>query len=110
MDVRFSITVRQRQSLRHVIEAIPEDDWTPIPYWMDGTADVAETTYTPFQSEPDATPVRLIVRRVKPTPGSQLALFATYSYHGFITGREGRPSNWRPAIAATPRSRMRYAT
>ena len=33
--------------------------------------------------------MRLIVRRVKPTPGSQLALFATYSYHGFITGRDG---------------------
>ena len=56
---------------------------------MDGAADVAETTCTPFQSEPDAAPVRLIVRRVKPTPGSQLALFATYSYHGFITGRDG---------------------
>ena len=56
---------------------------------MDGAADVAETTYTPFQSEPDAVPVRLIVRRVKPTPGSQLALFATYSYHGFITDRDG---------------------
>ena len=56
---------------------------------MDGAADVAETTYTPFQSEPGAAPVRLIVRRVKPTPGSQLALFATYSYHGFITDRDG---------------------
>ena len=56
---------------------------------MDGAADVAETTYTPFQSGPDAAPVRLIVRRVKPTPGSQLALFASYSYHGFITDREG---------------------
>ena len=56
---------------------------------MDGTADVAETTYTPFHSEPDAAPVRLIVRRVKPTPGSQLALFASYSYHGCITDREG---------------------
>ena len=33
--------------------------------------------------------MRLIVRRVKPTPGSQLALFATYSYHGFITDRYG---------------------
>ena len=60
-----------------------------FPYWMDGAADVAETTYIPFQSEPDAAPVRLIVRRVKPTPGSQLALFATYSYHGFITDRDG---------------------
>ena len=76
MDVRFSITIRQHKSLRNLIEAIPEDAWTPIPYWMDGAADVAETTCTPFQSEPDAAPVRLIVRRVKPTPGSQLALFA----------------------------------
>ena len=89
MDVRFSITIRQHKSLRNLIEAIPEDAWTPIPYWMDGAADVAETTCTPFQSEPDAAPVRLIVRRVKPTPGSQLALFATYSYHGFITDRDG---------------------
>ena len=45
MDVRFSITIRQRASLRDLIEVIPEDDWTPIPYWMDGAADVAETTY-----------------------------------------------------------------
>ena len=89
MGVRFSITIRQHKGLRELIEAIPEQDWTPIPYWMDGAADVAETTYTPFQSEPDAAPVRLIVRRVKPTPGSQLALFATYSYHGFITDRDG---------------------
>ena len=72
LDVRFSITIRQHNSLRNLIEAIPEDAWTPIPYWMDGAA-----------------PVRLIVRRVKPAPGSQLALFATYSYHGFITDREG---------------------
>ena len=43
----------------------------------------------PFQAEADAAPVRLIVRRVKPAPGSQLALFATYSYHGFITDRDG---------------------
>ena len=52
MDVRYSITVRQHQSLRNLIEAIPETDWTPILYWMDGAADVAETSYTPFQSEP----------------------------------------------------------
>ena len=87
--VRFSITIRQRASLRNLIEAIPEADWTPIPYWMDGAADVAETAYTPFRSKPDAAPVRLIVRRVKPTPGSQLALFASYSYHAFITDRDG---------------------
>ena len=58
-------------------------------YWMDGAADVAETTYTPFQSEPDAAPVRPIVRRVKPAPDSQLALLVDYSYHGCITDRDG---------------------
>ena len=89
LKVRFSITVRLRQSLRDLIDAIPEEDWRPIPYWMDGAADVAQTTYVPFRTEPGAAPVRLIVRRVKPTPGSQLALFASYSYHGFITGRDG---------------------
>ena len=87
--VRFSITVRQHQGVRNIIEAIPEANWTPIPYWMEGAADVAETIYTPFANEPDAVPVRLIVRRVKPTPGSQLALFTAYSYHAFITDRDG---------------------
>ncbi len=89
MDVRYSITIRQHRSVRRLIEAIPEEAWTPIPYWLDGGADVAETTYTPFASEKDARPVRLIVRRVRPTPGSQLALFALYDYHAFITDREG---------------------
>ena len=69
--------------------AISQEDRIAVFQWMDGAADVAETSYTPFQSGPDAAPVRLIVRRVKPTPGSQLALFATYSYHGCITDREG---------------------
>ncbi|MGO9179845.1 MAG: IS1380 family transposase [Candidatus Limnocylindrales bacterium] len=89
MDVRFSITVRQHRSLHRLIEAIPEAAWTPIPYWLDGAADVAETSYTPFASEKDARPVRLIVRRVKPTPGSQLAFFALYDFHPCITDREG---------------------
>ena len=89
MDVRCSSAIRQRQSLHNLIEAILETDWTPIPYWMDGAAAVAETTYTPFRTEPGAAPARLIVQRVKPTPGSQLALFATYSYHGFSTDQDG---------------------
>ena len=63
MDVRFSITIRQHKSLHNLIEAIPEDAWRPIPYWMDGAADVAETTCTPFQAEADAAPVRLRKRR-----------------------------------------------
>ena len=87
--VRFSTTVRLRKSLRNLVEAIPEDAWQPITYCMEGAADVAEINYTPFQSKPGAAPVRLIVRRVRPTPGSQLALFAGYSYHAFITDRDG---------------------
>jgi hypothetical protein len=31
----------------------------------------------------------LIVRRVRPTPGSQLALVCEYDYHPFITDRAG---------------------
>jgi hypothetical protein len=89
LDVRFSITVRQHASLRRLIEVIPEEAWTPIPYWIGGGADVAETSYIPFAAERGALPVRLIVRRVKPTPGSQLALFTLYDHHAFITDREG---------------------
>ena len=29
-SVRFSITVRQHQSVRNIIEAVPETDWPPI--------------------------------------------------------------------------------
>ena len=89
LDVRFSVTIRQQPNVRTLIEAIPQEDWTPIPYWLDDGAAVAETTYTPFQHTRDATAVRLIVRRVKPTPGSQLALFVDYGYHAFITDRAG---------------------
>ena len=68
----------------NLIEAIPEADWTPIPYWMDGAADVAETTYTwPLQSEPDAAPVRL---GGWPTPSLANWPSRHRSYHGFITG------------------------
>ena len=49
-------------------QRMPGHSWTAPP--------MSETTCTPFQSEPDAAPVRLIVRRVAQ------ALFASYSYHG----------------------------
>ena len=90
LNVRFSITIRQHKGLRNLIEAIPEADWTSIPYWMDGAGDVAETTCTPFQTRPDAAPVRLIVSGgSSPRRVPNCALFATYSYHGFITDRDG---------------------
>ena len=106
MNVCFSITIRQHKSLRDLIEAIPEADWTPIPYWMDGAADVAETTYIPFQTEADAAPVRLIVRRVRPTPGSQLAYSPPTAITASSPTRTGILWNWRLTTAATPRSKM----
>jgi hypothetical protein len=92
-DVRFSITARQDKRIRAAIEAIPEQAWTPIPYWLSSPevsgADVAETGYTAFAGTKHAMAVRLIVRRVRPTPGSQLALFTTWDYHAFVTDRPG---------------------
>jgi hypothetical protein len=37
--------------------------------------------YTCFAHTRDAVTVRLVVRRVRPTPGSQLALFTDWDYH-----------------------------
>src|SRR5512132_3052041 len=92
-DVRFSITARQDKRIRAAIEAIPEQAWTPIPYWLSSPevsgADVAETGYTAFAGTKHAMAVRLIVRRVRPTPGSQLALFTTWDYHALVTDRDG---------------------
>ena len=86
-------TVRQDKRIRAAIEAIDEQAWQPIPYWLSSPevsgADVAETTYIAFTGK-HALPVRLIVRRVRPTPGSQLALFTTWSYHAFVTDRPGQ--------------------
>jgi hypothetical protein len=85
--VAFSVTVKMSKALHKAVAAIPAEAWEPIPYWIGDGADVAETTYRPFSKKHPE--LRLIVRRVKPTPGSQLAMFATYDYHAFVTDREG---------------------
>ena len=111
MDVRFSITIRQHKSLRNLIEAIPDADWTPVPYWMDGATDVAQTTYTPFRTEPGAAPVRLH----RPA-GEAHARFPTGPLRHLQLSRlhhrpgPERPWNWRPTTAATPRSRTPFET
>jgi hypothetical protein len=91
--VRFSVTARQDKRIRAAIEAIEHSAWQPIPYWLStpevSGADVAETSYTAFAGTKHALDVRLIVRRVRPTPGSQLALFTTFDYHAFVTDRPG---------------------
>lgn len=85
--VRYSITARKNAAIRRAIDAIDDAAWTPIPYWLDGGADVAETTYTAFAGSKHETPARLIVRRVRPTPGSQLALDVVFSYHAVLCER-----------------------
>ncbi len=76
-DVRYSITAKLYKGLHARVAAIAEDQWAPIPYFGDG-ADVAEIEYRPFGTN-NKNPCRLIVRRTKPTAGSQLALLATYA-------------------------------
>lgn len=89
-NVRFSITVKMMgKALDQTIRAIPGEEWTPIDYFIKGAA-VAEINYTPFATRKGSKPCRLIVRRVPPTPGSQLALFTQFSYHAFITDRKGK--------------------
>lgn len=84
---RFSISVRLQKSHHQLIAGIPEEAWQPIPYWLEGAADVAEISYRPFGKKQA---YRLIVRRVAPTPGTQLWLKGlAYSYYAFITDREG---------------------
>ncbi|MGI8751551.1 MAG: IS1380 family transposase [Acidimicrobiales bacterium] len=85
-NVRFSVTAKLHQGVHNAIADIGDAAWTPIPYFIDGAA-VAETAYQPFGTRGQL--CRLIVRRVPPTPGSQLALLVDWTYHPFITDRQG---------------------
>lgn len=88
----FSITVKLYPNVHAAISTIAEGAWRPIPYWLDDGADVAAVDWVAFKSATNkGTPCRLVVRRTRPTPGSQLALIAEYSYHAFITDRDGDP-------------------
>jgi len=92
LGVEFSITARQDKRIRTAIDAITDDAWQPIPYWLStpevSGADIAETPFTVFAGDKrHAREVRLVVRRVRPTPGSQLALFTAWDYHAFVTDR-----------------------
>ena len=110
MDVRYSITIRQHQSLRNLIEAIPETDWTPIPYWMDGGADVAETEYNPSSMSP--TPRQRGSSSAECSPRlvpNWRCLPTTAITPASPTGR-ATLWNWRPTTAAMPRSRTPSAT
>ena len=91
-DVRFSITARQDKRVRAAIDAITDSAWQWIPYWLStpevSSAGNAEMAFTVFAGDKrHARQVRLVVHRVRRTPGSQLALFTAWDYHAFITDR-----------------------
>ena len=111
MDVRFSITIRQRASLRDLIEAIPEEDWTPHSL-LDGRR--RRCCRDDLHPVPDQAgrragaahcPAGEADARFPTRPLRQIQLSRLHH-----RPRWGDPGNWRPIIAATPRSRTPYAT
>ena len=74
-----SVTARRDERIRAAIDAISDDAWQLIPYWLStaevSSADITVTAFTVFASDKrHARQTRLVVRRVRPTPGSKLAL------------------------------------
>ena len=108
--VRFSITVRQHQSLRQLIEAIPEEDWTPIPIGWTGPPTWLRP---PIRlSTPSPTPRRCASSSAgcSPRPAPNWRCSPTIAITP--SSPTGRAIPWisRPTTAATPRSRTPSAT
>jgi hypothetical protein len=96
--VNFSLTLQSNPKLQAAIDAIDESAWTPVRYpgavfdeatgqWV-SNAEVAETTYTAFESTRHKVTARLVVRRVRelnPAPSGQDELFPLWRYHAFLT-------------------------
>ena len=95
-----SVTVRMNPSIRHAIESISGDAWTPIEYpgstrdketgRLISRAEVAEVPYTAFTSKKGQRITgRLVVRRIPelgPTAlREQPTLFDTWRFHAFFT-------------------------
>jgi Transposase DDE domain group 1 len=94
----FSLTLQSNPKLQAAIDTIGDDEWTPVRYpgavfdeqtgrWI-SNAEVAETTYTAFETTTHKVTARLIVRRVRelnPAPPGQEELFPIWRYHAFLT-------------------------
>ena len=94
----FSLTLQSNPKLQVAIDTIDEQAWTPVRYpgavfdeqtqqWI-SNAEVAETTYTAFESTTHKVTARLVVRRVRelnPAPPGQDELFPVWRYHAFLT-------------------------
>lgn len=96
--VNYSVTLQSNSKLRAAIAAIDETAWTAVRYpggvydeetgcWV-SDAQVAETTYTAFETSSHKVTARLVVRRVKernPAPAGQEELFPLWRHHAFLT-------------------------
>jgi hypothetical protein len=100
---RFSLTLQSNPKLQTAIDLIDPQAWTPVRYpgavfdeqtqcWI-SDAEVAETTYTAFESTTHRVTARLVVRRVRdlnPAPEGQEELFPLWRYHAFLTDTDLR--------------------
>jgi len=83
----YSVTVPQNKLVKAAVEAIDDNDWTPIAYTHAGEAQVAETAIvTGPRSRGGSRTLRLVVRRSRLT-GPQAALWPDWRHHCFITNR-----------------------
>ena len=109
-DVRCSITVRQHESLRSQIDAIPEADWTPIPYWMEGAATWRKPRMYPSRASPTPQPCGSSYAGSSPRPAPNWRCSPTTASTLSSPTGTAIPCTSRPTIAATPRSRTPSAT
>jgi hypothetical protein len=94
----FSLTLQCNPKLQAAIDTIDEQAWTAVRYpgavfdedtgrWI-SDAEVAETTYTAFETSTHRVTARLVVRRVRelnPAPAGQEELFPLWRHHAFLT-------------------------
>lgn len=92
--VRFSLVLTKNRAVNAAIGAIPDHAWTPVHYpgavldpdtgELISDAEVAETTFTAFESTRHPVTARLVVRRVRDQ--NKLAeLFPVWRHHPFLT-------------------------
>jgi hypothetical protein len=111
-DARFSISVRLQKSHHQLIAAIPEEEWTPIPYWREGAADVAEIPLPALRPEadlpPDRAPRRAHARLPALAEGRGLQLLRLHHRsRGRDAGAGGRPPPARRGRERDPRLQIR---
>jgi hypothetical protein len=91
---RFSLVLVKNRAVERAIAGIPDHAWTPVRYpgavvdpdtgELISDAEVAETTFTAFESTARPVTTRLIVRRVRDRARGD-ELFPVWRHHPFLT-------------------------